>query len=76
MVDVLLHYLIEGARYIRLDAVGFMWKTPGTCCIHLEQTHLLIQLFRAITDVVAPWHGDHHRDQRSASRQHLLLWQR
>ncbi|PAO06474.1 sugar phosphorylase [Enterobacter cloacae] len=54
MVDVLLHYLIEGARYIRLDAVGFMWKTPGTCCIHLEQTHLLIQLFRAITDVVAP----------------------
>ena len=26
MVDVLLHYLMEGARYIRLDAVGFMWK--------------------------------------------------
>ena len=28
MVDVLLHYLMEGARYIRLDAVGFMWKIP------------------------------------------------
>lgn len=54
MVDVLLHYLAEGARYIRLDAVGFMWKIPGTTCIHLEQTHRLIQLFRAITDVVAP----------------------
>lgn len=54
MVDVLLHYLVEGANYIRLDAVGFMWKTPGTSCIHLEQTHRLIQLFRAITDVVAP----------------------
>lgn len=54
MVDVLLHYLVEGANYIRLDAVGFMWKIPGTCCIHLEQTHQLIQLFRAITDVVAP----------------------
>lgn len=54
MVDVLLHYLTEGARYIRLDAVGFMWKIPGTSCIHLEQTHHLIQLFRAITEAVAP----------------------
>lgn len=54
MVDVLLHYLMEGANYIRLDAVGFMWKIPGTHCIHLEQTHQLIQLFRAITDAVAP----------------------
>ncbi|MCK7005915.1 sugar phosphorylase [Enterobacter kobei] len=54
MVDVLLHYLAEGARYIHLDAVGFMWKIPGTSCIHLEQTHCLIQLFRAITDAVAP----------------------
>ena len=54
MVDVLLHYLTEGARYIRLDAVGFMWKIPGTSCIHLEQTHQLIQLFRAITEAVAP----------------------
>ncbi len=54
MVDVLLHYLMEGARYIRLDAVGFMWKIAGTNCIHLEQTHCLIQLFRAITDRVAP----------------------
>ncbi|HDS5029811.1 TPA: sugar phosphorylase [Enterobacter kobei] len=54
MVDVLLHYLAEGARYIRLDAVGFMWKIPGTSSIHLEQTHCLIQLFRAITDAVAP----------------------
>lgn len=54
MVDVLLHYLAQGADYVRLDAVGFMWKTPGTSCIHLEKTHQLIQLFRAITDEVAP----------------------
>lgn len=54
MVDVLLHYLREGAQYVRLDAVGFMWKTPGTSCIHLEKTHLLVKLFRAIADAVAP----------------------
>lgn len=54
MVDVLLHYLAQGADYVRLDAVGFMWKTPGTSCIHLEKTHQLIKLFRAIADEVAP----------------------
>lgn len=31
-----------------------MWKTPGTTCIHLEKTHQLIKLFRAIADEVAP----------------------
>lgn len=41
MVDVLLTYLEQGADYVRLDAVGFMWKEPGTSCIHLEKTHQL-----------------------------------
>ncbi|WP_028715879.1 alpha-amylase family glycosyl hydrolase [Pantoea ananatis] len=54
MVEVLLDYLKRGADYVRLDAVGYMWKTPGTNCIHLEKTHLLVKLFRAIADVVAP----------------------
>lgn len=54
MVDVLLRYLEKGADYVRLDAVGFMWKTPGTACIHLEKTHQLIKLFRAIAEMVAP----------------------
>ncbi|WP_428944836.1 sugar phosphorylase [Pantoea sp. FN060301] len=54
MVDVLLDYLTKGADYIRLDAVGYMWKTPGTSCIHLEKTHQLVKLFRAIADEVAP----------------------
>ncbi|MFP2237474.1 alpha-amylase family glycosyl hydrolase [Pseudescherichia vulneris] len=54
MVNVLLHYLEQGADYVRLDAVGFMWKVPGTSCIHLPQTHDLIKLFRAIAEEVAP----------------------
>lgn len=54
MVDVLLDYLAKGADYVRLDAVGYMWKTPGTSCLHLEKTHLLVKLFRAIADEVAP----------------------
>jgi sucrose phosphorylase len=54
MVNVLLDYLAKGADYVRLDAVGYMWKTPGTSCIHLEKTHLLVKLFRAIANAVAP----------------------
>lgn len=54
MTDVLLTYLEKGADYVRLDAVGFMWKAQGTSCIHLPKTHCLIKLFRAIADEVAP----------------------
>ncbi|PBI81625.1 sugar phosphorylase [Rahnella victoriana] len=54
MLDVLLRYLSEGAEYVRLDAVGYMWKTPGTSCIHLPETHLLVKLFRAVVDYVSP----------------------
>lgn len=54
MIDVLLFYLEKGAEYIRLDAVGFMWKELGTTCMHLEKTHQLIKLFRDIIEEVAP----------------------
>ncbi len=54
ILDVLLFYVSQGARLIRLDAIGFMWKEPGTSCIHLPQTHRIIQLLRAALDDVAP----------------------
>lgn len=54
MINVLLDYLARGADYVRLDAVGYMWKTPGTTCIHLEKTHQLVKLFRAVANFVAP----------------------
>ncbi|WP_430534732.1 alpha-amylase family glycosyl hydrolase [Listeria rocourtiae] len=54
MIDVLAFYLEEGAEYIRLDAVGFMWKEPGTTCIHLEKTHEIVKLFRDILEEIAP----------------------
>ncbi|TKI05054.1 DUF3459 domain-containing protein [Martelella alba] len=54
IIGVLLHYLTQGADYIRLDAVGYLWKELGTRCIHLPKTHLLVKLFRAIANEVAP----------------------
>jgi glucosylglycerate phosphorylase len=53
MIDVLLFYLEQGAEYVRLDAVGYMWKEVGTSCIHLEKTHEIVKLFRDILDEVA-----------------------
>jgi sucrose phosphorylase len=54
MTDVLLGYVEHGARMLRLDAVAYLWKRPGTPCIHLEETHLIIRLWRAVLDAVAP----------------------
>lgn len=54
MVDVLFFYLAQGARWIRLDAVGFLWKEVGTPCIHLPQTHELVRLMRTLAEAVEP----------------------
>lgn len=55
MLDVVLSYVERGARIIRLDAVAYLWKESGTPCIHLPQTHAIIQLIRATLDEAAPW---------------------
>ncbi len=54
VLDVLLFYVSQGARYIRLDAIAFLWKEIGTPCLHLPQTHQIIQLMRAVLEEVAP----------------------
>ncbi len=54
IVDILLEYVWRGAEFIRLDAIAYLWKEIGTPCIHLPQTHWIIQLFRAVLDEVAP----------------------
>lgn len=54
IVRVLLSYVAHGATVIRLDAIAFMWKEPGTSSIHLPQTHALIELLRAVLDEIAP----------------------
>ncbi len=54
IIDLLLFYVAQGAEFIRLDAIAYLWKEDGTTCIHLPQTHQVVQLFRAILDAVAP----------------------
>ena len=54
MVEILLLYIARGAQIIRLDAIAYLWKKIGTPCIHLEETHRVVKLLRAILDEVAP----------------------
>jgi sucrose phosphorylase len=54
VLDVLLGYIRQGARIVRLDAVAFLWKELGTSCIHRPQAHAVVRLFRSILDVLAP----------------------
>ncbi len=54
MVDILLTYVRRGADIIRLDAVTYLWEELGTSCVHLDQSHVSIKLFRDVLDAVAP----------------------
>lgn len=54
LIRVLLFYVAQGADLIRLDAIGFLWKTIGTDSIHLPETHLIVQLMRDVLDLAAP----------------------
>jgi glucosylglycerate phosphorylase len=52
--DILLMYAKRGTQFIRLDAIAYLWKEIGTTCIHLPQTHAVIQLLRSVLNEVAP----------------------
>ena len=54
VIDTLLLYVERGATLIRLDAIAYIWKEMGTACIHLPQTHRIIQLMRSVLNEVAP----------------------
>jgi sucrose phosphorylase len=53
-LDILFFYIANGAKIIRLDAIAYLWKQPGTSCIHLEQTHEIVKLMRDLLDMIAP----------------------
>jgi len=54
VIDTLLFYVSQGAEFIRLDAIAYLWKEIGTSCIHLPQTHRIIQLLRLVLNEAAP----------------------
>jgi len=53
-LDIVLFYISQGARFLRMDAVAFLWKELNSSCIHLPQTHEIIKLFRDLMEIVCP----------------------
>jgi amylosucrase len=54
MLGVLLGMANMGIDLIRLDAVPYLWKRPGTSCQNLAEAHDIVRLLKACADVVAP----------------------
>ncbi|MFN0264927.1 alpha-amylase family glycosyl hydrolase [Tepidamorphus sp. 3E244] len=53
MLRIIRLHVSRGVRILRLDAVAFLWKIPGTNCIHLDQTHAIVKLLRLMADFSA-----------------------
>lgn len=52
--EIVRDYLERGVRLLRMDAVAFLWKEPGTPCVHLPQTHEIIKLLRTLIEHHTP----------------------
>jgi len=48
------HYLDNGVRIFRLDAIAFLWKVPGTSCLNLDETHEVVRLLRTLVSHARP----------------------
>ncbi len=49
-ISIIARYFDQGACWVRLDAVAFLWKQIGTPCIHLPETHEAIKLLRLLVE--------------------------
>ncbi|MCB6177785.1 alpha-amylase family protein [Rhodobacter sp. Har01] len=54
IVEVMLHLANKGVDVLRLDAVAFMWKRPGTRCQSEPEVHMILQALRACSRIAAP----------------------
>jgi sucrose phosphorylase len=57
IIDLLLFYVEHGARLIRLDAIGYVWKSIGTSSLNLPQAHSLVKIIRGVLNIAAPFTG-------------------
>lgn len=47
-------YIRSGTRFLRLDAVAYIWKELGTSCVHLPETHEIVKLLHTLLEFRAP----------------------
>ncbi|MDR3147053.1 MAG: sugar phosphorylase [Treponema sp.] len=49
---IFLEFVQRGARIVRFDAIGYLWKEDGHPCIHHPKTHAVVKLFRAVAEAL------------------------
>ncbi len=49
-VRIIRHYLDQGVRVFRFDAVAFLWKQEGSSSLNLPQTHEVVRLLRCLIE--------------------------
>ena len=54
MTENMLFLANAGIDVIRLDAVPYIWKEPGTSCRNLPQVHSIVRMMRMICEIVCP----------------------
>ena len=55
-LNLIITYLSNGIKWLRLDAVGFIWKEPGTTCLHLPKAHSIVKILRILlNNLLARW---------------------
>ena len=47
-LNLITTYLSNGIKWLRLDAVGFIWKESGTTCLHLPKAHSIVKILRIL----------------------------
>tara|TARA_B100000965_G_scaffold369148_1_gene356322 strand:- start:1094 stop:2905 length:1812 start_codon:yes stop_codon:yes gene_type:complete len=53
-LNLLVRYINNGAEWIRLDAIAFIWKEPYTTCLHLDPVHLIVKLLNKCLKIIKP----------------------
>ncbi len=54
MAEEMLFLANQGVEVLRLDALAFTWKKPGTPCENLPEAHALVRAFNAVARLAAP----------------------
>ena len=54
MVQSMLRLANLGVEVLRIDAVPYIWKQPGTNCRNLPQVHTIVRMIRMILECVCP----------------------
>ncbi len=53
-LKLLVRYISNGAEWIRLDAIAFVWKEPYTTCLHLDPVHSIVKLLNKCLKFIKP----------------------